>query len=60
MALYLACFALFQVELQWLEHPWDYENLFETGVVRAIEPLRVDYSARSDGIIGMSFRFSSM
>ena len=25
------------VELQWLEHPWDYENLFETGVVRAIE-----------------------
>ena len=25
------------VELQWLEHPWDYENLFETGVVRANE-----------------------
>ena len=27
------------VELQWLEHLWDYENLFETGVVRAIEGL---------------------
>ena len=27
------------VELQWLEHLWDYENLFETGVVRVIEGL---------------------
>ena len=27
------------VELQWLEHLWEYENLFETGVVRAIEGL---------------------
>ena len=27
------------VELQWLEHLWDFENLFETGVVRAIEGL---------------------
>ena len=27
------------VELQWLEHLWDYENLFETGVDRAIEGL---------------------
>ena len=27
------------VELQWLEHLWDYENLFETRVVRAIEGL---------------------
>ena len=26
-------------ELQWLEHLWDYENLFETGVVRPIEGL---------------------
>ena len=26
----------FIVKLQWLEH-WDYENLFETGVVRATE-----------------------
>ena len=25
------------VELQWLEHPWDYENLFETGAVGAID-----------------------
>ena len=30
-------FFLYTVELQWLEHLWDYENLFETGVVRAIE-----------------------
>ena len=27
------------VELHWLEHLWDYENVFETGVVRAIEGL---------------------
>ena len=27
------------VKLQWLEHLWDYENLFETGEVRAIEGL---------------------
>ena len=25
------------VELQWLEHPRDYKNKFETGVVRANE-----------------------
>ena len=25
------------VELQWLEHLWDHENKFETGVVRANE-----------------------
>ena len=25
------------VELQWLEHLWDHENMFETGVVRANE-----------------------
>ena len=25
------------VELQWLEHLWDYENLFETGIVRPTE-----------------------
>ena len=25
------------VELQWLEHHWDYENLFEIRVVRANE-----------------------
>ena len=25
------------VELQWLQHLWDLENLFETGVVRANE-----------------------
>ena len=27
----------YTVELQWLEHLWDYENMFETGVVRASE-----------------------
>ena len=25
------------VELQWLEHLWDHENKFETGVVQANE-----------------------
>ena len=25
------------VELQWLEHPWNHENMFEIGVVRANE-----------------------
>ena len=25
------------LELQWLEHLWNHENLFETGVVRAKE-----------------------
>ena len=25
------------VELQWLEHLWDHENMFETGVVRINE-----------------------
>ena len=28
------------VELQWLEHLWDYENLFEARVVRAIVGLQ--------------------
>ena len=27
------------IQLQWLEHLWDYENVFETGIVRAIEGL---------------------
>ena len=44
------------VELQWLEHLWDYENMFETGV---IELMKVNHSGRSGGKIGMSFRFSS-
>ena len=29
----------YTIELHWLEHPRDYENLFETGLVRAIEGL---------------------
>ena len=27
------------VELQWLEHLWDHENVFETGVVGVTEGL---------------------
>ena len=27
----------YTAELQWLEHLWDQENMFETGVVRASE-----------------------
>ena len=30
-------FNMSTVELQWLEHLWDRENMFETGVIRAIE-----------------------
>ena len=26
---------IYTVELQWLEHLWNHENMFETGVVRA-------------------------
>ena len=40
------------VELQWLEHLWYYENMFETGVVRANE---VNHSPRSGGNIGIFF-----
>ena len=35
----LTRFMINTVELQWLEHLWDYENVVETGVVRAIEGL---------------------
>ena len=28
---------MYTVELQWLEHFWNHENVFETGVVRAYE-----------------------
>ena len=27
----------YTVELQWLEHPWNHENMFETGEYRANE-----------------------
>ena len=36
---YKLTYYTFTVELQWLEHLWDYENVFETRVVRAIEDL---------------------
>ena len=42
------------VELQWLEHFWDYEIVFETRVVRAIEGY---YRAMSEGLTGISWRF---
>ena len=44
------------VELQWLKHLWDDENLFKTG---KFELMIVNNSVRSGGIIGISFRFSS-
>ena len=28
---------LYKIELQWVEHLWNHENMFETGVVRANE-----------------------
>ena len=42
------------VELQWLEHLWNHENMFETGEV---ELMSINNSARSGGIIGIHFRF---
>ena len=45
--------ALCTVELEWLEQLWNHENMFKTGEVRANE-----HSARSEGIIGISFPFS--
>ena len=43
------------VKLQWLEHLWNHENMFETGVVQAMS---VNHSTRSGGKIGISFQFS--
>ena len=31
------CVTTYSVELQWLEHLWNHENMFETGVIRANE-----------------------
>ena len=42
------------VELQWLEHLWDHENMFEAGVVRA---MGVNHSTRSGNIIGIFLDF---
>ena len=36
------------VKLQWLKHIWDYENLFEAGVVRAIESLLYSQARRQN------------
>ena len=43
------------VELKWLEHLWNQEKKFETGV---IELMSVNYNLRSGGIIGIYFQFS--
>ena len=40
------------VELRWLEHLWNHENIFETGVVQANECYLF---AKSGSIIGISF-----
>ena len=39
------------VELQWLEHLWNHENIFETKVVRAIECLSQRKIRRQDRYI---------
>ena len=46
---------LYTVEPKWLEHLWNHENMFDTGVVRANGFNR---SARTGGKIGTTFRFS--
>ena len=45
----------YTVELQWLEHLSDHENMFETG---SFELMSVNHSTRSEGINGSYFRFS--
>ena len=39
--------------LQWLEHLWKHVNMFKTGVQFEL----MNYSPRSEGILGISFRF---
>ena len=39
------------VELQWLKHLWNHENMFETGIVQVMSVAR---SAKSGSIIGIS------
>ena len=46
---------VYTVELQWLEHLWSHENMFETGIVRAN---MCYHSGRSGGIIRIYSRFS--
>ena len=43
----------YTVELQWFENLLNHENMFKTGVVRAI-----NHSGRSGGVVGIFFRFS--
>ena len=41
------------VELQWLEHLWNHENMFET-----FHLMSVNHSARSGSLIGINIQFS--
>ena len=45
------------VELQWLEHLWNHENIFETGVVQANECYSLLHIMRHT-TVGISFPFS--
>ena len=45
----------YTVDLQWLEHLWNHEKMFETGL---FELMSVNHSARSGCKRGISFRFS--
>ena len=45
----------FTVKLQWLEHFWNHENMFETGVVQANS---ANHSTRSGSIIEIYYQFS--
>ena len=46
---------MYVVELQWIEHLWNHENMFETKVV---ELMSVYHCTKSGGIVGRSFQFS--
>ena len=48
---------LFTVELRWLEHLWDYEDLFETRVIRANECLSQRQVRRHNMDIFSNFEF---
>ena len=43
------------VELQWLKHLWNHENMFEIGL---FDLMSVNHSAKSGGKLEISFCFS--
>ena len=53
----LCLFIYTRAERQWLKHFSNHEKMFETMVVRANS---VDHRVRTEGIIGISFRFFDM